>query len=155
MTAHRLVGECTTMSAGLRYVTTWGPEGLVERDHLNNGAVDGRAIYQFDAEGNVLHRVDSNGQVQDSYQFDGFGKLLKRCNVTGTEIATYLADPYGYKGKYGYYTDSNVVNTGTTQAPNLVEYSTGLIYCWHRYYDPDAGGGSTVIRFGTRRIELV
>jgi len=33
------------------------------------------------------------------------------------------AQPFGYKGQYGYYTDG----------------ATGLVYCIHRYYDPNTG----------------
>ena len=68
----------------------------------------------YDAIGNVAQRLDATGQVKSADQYDAWGNL-----VAGGDAS----DPYGYKGKFGYYAD----------------HETGLVLCTHRYYDPIAG----------------
>ena len=52
--------------------------------------------------------------VKSTDQYDAWGNLLAGGDAS---------DPYGYKGKFGYYTD----------------HETGLVLCTHRYYDPIGG----------------
>ena len=68
----------------------------------------------YDAIGNVAQRLDATGQVKSADQYDAWGN-----SVAGGDAS----DPYGYKGKFGYYAD----------------HETGLVLCTYRYYDPVAG----------------
>ena len=89
-------------------INTWGPYGLLVRN------TDEQEVwYQFDTQGNVVHRLDEDGVVLSTDSYDPWGKQL-----TGD-----TTDPYGYEGQCGYYTD----------------HETGLILCTHRYYDPELG----------------
>ena len=91
--------------------TTWGPNGLADR-YVN--ATGTKVYYQCDPLGNVIQRLDENNNVLSTSSYDSFGN---------TNITTMGGDPFGYKGKFGYYTD----------------VETGLILCQHRYYDPATG----------------
>jgi len=62
----------------------------------------------------VLHRLDAKGDIRSSDLYDAYGKRL---------AGNPAADPYGYKGQFGYYTD----------------HETGLVLCTLRYYDPRTG----------------
>jgi len=90
---------------------TWGPTGLLNRTNLQTH----REIwYLFDALGNVAQRTDATGNVVSADQYDAWGNL-----ISGDDEQ----DPYGYNGRFGYYTD----------------HETNLILCTLRYYDPEAG----------------
>ena len=94
-------------------VNTIGTTGLISRQ---TGSMSGNPVYYlFDPLGNVLHRLDGDGDIVSSDIYDAWGKREYSDDLTG--------DPYGYKGQYGYYTDQE----------------TGLILCTHRYYDPETG----------------
>jgi RHS repeat-associated protein len=69
--------------------------------------------YTFDAQGNVVQR------------FDGYGNVLTSRMYTahGTMVGKAVADPFGYGGQWGYYTDTE----------------TGLQLLTFRYYDPNVG----------------
>jgi RHS repeat-associated protein len=90
-----------------------GAAGLVTR-----GALD----YLCDPLGNVALRLNANGNVLSADLYDAWGVWKGSWAADGTALAQ-PADPYGYKGQYGYYTD----------------VETGLILCTHRYYDPAVG----------------
>ncbi len=87
----------------------FGPTGLFSRQ-TNTGSV----YYAFDPQGNVTQRVDSDRQVLSSSIFDAHG--------VGQSTST-APDPFGYRGQFGYYTDTE----------------TGLQLLGHRYYDPGTG----------------
>jgi len=70
-------------------------------------------FYSFDSEGNVSQRSNSSGIVLSTYLFAAHGSILSGA----------LNEPFGYKGQFGYYTDSE----------------TGLQILTHRYYDPANG----------------
>ncbi|HEY3377485.1 MAG TPA: RHS repeat-associated core domain-containing protein [Armatimonadota bacterium] len=93
------------------HFTVWGPSGLLARA---TPLARQQSWYLFDILGNVAQRLDTSGQVQSTEQYDAWGNLLADGDAS---------DPFGYKGKSGYYTD----------------HETGLILCTHRYYDPAAG----------------
>ena len=91
--------------------TTWGPNGLADR---YTNATGTKVYYQCDPLGNVIQRLDINNNVISTSSYDSYGN---------TNITAMGGDPFGYKGKFGYYTD----------------VETGLILCLHRYYDPATG----------------
>jgi RHS repeat-associated protein len=113
--------------ATLHALTTWGAKGLVQRDLYAEGTPVAEVIYQFNPQGDVLHRLNGAGAITDTYQFDSWGRLLDHHDGDDDPAADPLAlaedDPYGFRGQYGYYTDAE----------------TNLILCMHRYYDPEAG----------------
>lgn len=84
------------------------PDGLVARQ---SGGV--WTYYDFDPQGNVLHRLNSSGPVTSTTGYDAYGALTSGA----------AGDPFGYNGRWGYYTDAE----------------TGLCYCQNRYYDPAKG----------------
>jgi RHS repeat-associated protein len=90
-------------------VNIFGHTGLLARDDAR-----GRTYYQFDATGDVLQRLDEDGDVRSTDRYDAQGNRLN-----GGETG----DPFGYKGLNGYYTDAE----------------TGLVLCTYRYYDPSLG----------------
>jgi len=71
-------------------------------------------FYTFDERGNVCQRTGSTGAAVSSEVYDSYGSR------TGTAAQ---ADPFGYRGQAGYYTDPE----------------TGLLLCTHRFYDPGNG----------------
>jgi RHS repeat-associated protein len=87
---------------------TFGADGLVSRN-----ATSASVFYGFDSEGNVSQRSDSTGAVLSNHLFSAHGSVL-----SGTP-----AEPFGYKGQVGYFTD----------------VETGLQLLTHRYYDPTTG----------------
>ncbi len=88
---------------------TFGPAGLLSRS-----AGGSSLYYTFDQQGNVAQRLDGSQNVLTSDLYDAFG--------AGASSGT-PTDPFGYEGKFGYYTDR----------------ATGLILCTYRYYDPASG----------------
>ncbi|OPZ86634.1 MAG: tRNA3(Ser)-specific nuclease WapA precursor [bacterium ADurb.Bin429] len=88
-----------------------GPDGLI---------AFGETYYQFDPEGNVVHRLDADGDLVNTSVYDTWGVATNKLPDGQTATVT---DPFGYKGQAGYYTD----------------HETGLILCTHRYYDPALG----------------
>jgi len=102
------IGELNS-SGAVTAVNTFGAGGLLSR-HTSAGSV----FYQFDPQGNVAQRLDSNQNVLTTFVFDAYGTELSGGNT---------GEPWGYGAQVGYNTDSE----------------TGLILCTHRYYDPGAG----------------
>ncbi len=88
-----------------------GPDGLI---------AFGETYYQFDPEGNVVHRLDADGELVNTSVYNAWGLAT---NVLPDGDPATVTDPFGYKGQVGYYTD----------------HETGLILCTHRYYDPALG----------------
>jgi RHS repeat-associated protein len=87
----------------------------------------GRRYYLYDGEelvcelneaGNAVHLLNDNGYATSHLVYDAWGQLMSGSNPT----------PYGYKGQWGYYTDTE----------------TGFLLLTHRYLDPAVG------RFWTR-----
>ena len=66
--------------------------------------------------GSTTQLANSTGSVTDSYLYDSFGNVL---------LDTAAANPFRYKGKFGYYLDA-----GDTLA----------VYLRARYYSPAIGG---------------
>jgi len=106
------VGEYSSSGQAMAY-NTFDADGLVLR-YVNGSSTGYFIFYTFDERGDVAQRTDSTGAVQSSDLYDAYG--------TRTSTAAQ-ADPFGYEGQFGYYTDT----------------SLGLILCTHRYYDPSNG----------------
>lgn len=87
---------------------TFTSQGLVSR-RVSSVSV----LYVFDPEGNVAQRTDSSASVLSDHLF----------NVHGTSLNTTLTEPFGYRAKFGYYTDNE----------------TNLQLLTNRYYDPATG----------------
>jgi RHS repeat-associated protein len=87
---------------------SFGAAGLVSR---RTGSTS--VFYVFDSEGNVSVTTDASGNVVSSYLFSAFGASLGASQT----------DPFGYKGQFGYYTDTE----------------TGLHLLTYRYYDSNSG----------------
>ena len=79
--------------------------------------------YAFDNFGNIMHRLNSKGNVSSSDLYDAWGNL-----ISGGDSS----DPYGYDAEAGYYTD----------------HETGLQFLTYRYYDPSLGRFITPDRIG-------
>ncbi len=119
-----LLCELQAVNGALRVsaVYTWGPTGLLARTAVAyNGAspVGAPTWYLFDPNGDVAARLDGAGNAHPGALYDAWGNVIQ---------GTPSADPVGYRGQAGYYTD----------------VETGLILCTHRYYDPAAGRWLTV-----------
>jgi len=140
---NRLIAHGSTLSAGYRgdglrgwkqtssgrtYFLYDGTEPVVELDSggsiiatntfTSRGLLSRRVgtasvLYTFDSEGNVAQRIDSTASVLSNHFFKAYGDGLN-----GT-----LTEPFGYRAKFGYYTD----------------IETGLQLLTNRYYDPQAG----------------
>lgn len=95
-------------SAGVTATNTFGAAGLVSR---RTGSTS--VFYNFDSEGNITQRSDSTGTVLSNHIFSAHGAALG-----GT-----LSDPFGYKARFGYYTDSDM----------------GLLLLALRHYSPNSG----------------
>jgi len=87
---------------------TFTAQGLVSR-RVGTASV----LYTFDSEGNVAQRMDSSASVLSDHLFRAYGDA-----VNGS-----LTEPFGYRAKFGYYTDTE----------------TGLQLLTNRYYDPQTG----------------
>ncbi len=103
----QLIGQQTGEDAVIPIVT--GAVGLISF---------GDTFYFCDPDGNVIQRLDDQGVLQSTTLYDAWGQPL---------AGDSPADPFGYKGQVGYYTD----------------LETGLILCTHRYYDPERGAWLT------------
>ena len=110
----QIVNEFNT-TGEITAVNTWGPVGLIERRDAR-----GDVFYQLDMGGNVVQRLNRDNTVRSTDSFDAYGN---RIQIDGDNAVVDAKDPFGYRAKYGYYTDAE----------------TGLILCLHRYYDPAAG----------------
>jgi RHS repeat-associated protein len=106
------VSELNSSSAVIA-TNTFGANGLVS---WRTGSAS--VFYSFDSEGNVAQRSDSSVNVLSNHLFSAHGVIL-----SGT-----LNEPFGYKARFGYFTDTE----------------TGFQLLTHRYYD------STIGRFLTR-----
>ena len=98
----------------------WGATGL---------NMSSFAAYEFDPQGNAVG-IDVSGTHLATAMYDGYGQFLGSSGgyqggnpPNPTSLFGTYADPIGYKGQYGYFTDQE----------------TGLIYCQNRYYDPHLG----------------
>ncbi|MCA1568615.1 MAG: RHS repeat-associated core domain-containing protein [Acidobacteria bacterium] len=97
-------------SGALTATNTFGAHGLVSRYRNSFGS---RIFYTFDAQGSVAQRLDLYGNVLTSRSYTAHGQM----------VGKGVADPFGYKAQWGYYTDTE----------------TGLLLLTHRYYDPSTG----------------
>jgi len=95
-------------SSTVTATNTFGAHGLVSRREGNTSV-----FYSFDSEGNVAQRSDDQGTVLSNHLFSAHGSSLNGA----------LSDPFGYKARFGYYTDNE----------------TGLQLLTRRYYDPSSG----------------
>ncbi|HEY3039307.1 MAG TPA: RHS repeat-associated core domain-containing protein [Pyrinomonadaceae bacterium] len=86
---------------------SFGAAGLVSRRSSTS------VFYTFDSEGNVSQRSDASGVVLTNHLF----------SAHGSSLSGVLAEPFGYKAEFGYYTDTE----------------TGLQLLTHRYYDSITG----------------
>jgi RHS repeat-associated protein len=87
---------------------TFSVQGVVSR-RVSTVSV----LYSFDSEGNVSQRTDSTGAVFSNQLFAAHGM-----NLSGGS-----SDPFGYKARSGYYSDTE----------------SGLQLLTNRYYDPATG----------------
>jgi RHS repeat-associated protein len=88
---------------------TWGPTGLIGRGGMGTGGVD----YLYDLQGNAIQTVNaSTGALTANRTYTVFGQPQQP-----------VADPVGFGGQAGYYTDAE----------------TGFVLCTARYYDPTLG----------------
>lgn len=95
-------------SGSVTATNTFGASGLVSRQ-----AGSASVFYSFDSEGNVTQRTDAGGNILSNYLFAAHGVML----------SGPLSEPFGYKGRVGYYTDTE----------------TGLQLLTHRHYDSNTG----------------
>jgi RHS repeat-associated protein len=96
-------------AGALTAVNTWGSHGLLARRSGGSSV-----FYAFDPQGSVAQRLDAGANVLTSHMFDAHGVGLSTAPTS---------DPYGYKGQWGYYRDTE----------------TGLLLLTHRYLDVGAG----------------
>jgi RHS repeat-associated protein len=89
-------------------INTFGAAGLLSRR-----ANAQSTFYAFDPQGSVSQRSDAGGAVLSSHLFDAHGR----------EATAPSAEPFGYKARWGYYSDAE----------------TGLLLLTHRHYDPQKG----------------
>ena len=88
--------------------TSFAANGLSSRRTASTSV-----FYSFDSEGNLAQRSDDLGTVLSNSLFDSHGASL----------AGSFSEPFGYKAKFGYYTDSEAFLQLLTE----------------RYYDPAFG----------------
>ena len=74
---------------------------------------DGTTHYAFDPNGNVITRLDGDGNELTKDDYDAFGRRYYGMNT----------DPFGFQGQWGVLTDRE----------------DGLVLMTHRYYDPAQG----------------
>jgi RHS repeat-associated protein len=98
------------------YGYLWGANGVVMQGGWFNAM-----SYGFDPDGNVSARFDQTGELDVDF-YDAYG-LLQPVPAQFYYTANNAADPIGYKGQNGYYTDPE----------------TGLICLPCRYYCPVTG----------------
>jgi len=140
---NRLIAHGSTLSAGYRgdrlrawketssgriYFLYDGTKPVVELDSAgsviatnsftSSGLVSRRVgtasvLYAFDSEGNVAQRIDASASVLSNHLFRAYGDALNGS----------FSEPFGYRAKFGYYTD----------------IETGLQLLTNRYYDSQAG----------------
>ena len=131
----KLLAEISGADSTLQAFNTWGPTGLIARDTYDAAAAASNkwktVAYLCDPLGNVSQRISvQNNLLLSTYQFDAYGNLIRNLNGYGVNVLDAngkpiidTSDPYGYKGKYGYYNEPSI----------------GLILCTNRYYDSSVG----------------
>jgi len=118
----------------VRATNTFGADGLISR-HLSKpytgfpnpmGGYFYTFFYAFDERGNTVQRV-FGGMISSSRMSDAYGATTEVVNVLPVPGKNAgpppILDPFGFGGKWGYYTDEE----------------TGLVLCTFRYYDPRTG----------------
>ncbi len=117
-TAGRLAKELngTTLLATFIYDSRGVPTSVVVGDPSQGGTT--RYYYVYNAHGDVVALVDTNGTVQASYSYDAFGNL-----TSSSENLSGWSNPYRFDGA------------------ELVRYDpeTGLYWMRVRAYDPTLG----------------
>jgi RHS repeat-associated protein len=133
--------DFNTQDNGVLYLC--GPTGLImEFDRFTNaGTNDPGRTFLYDPEGNCVSSTSGanytdNGlfafAAESPVLYDGYGVPVQMGWTTGgsnplpTVTNRTTSQPFQYKGQYGCYTDG----------------TSGLIYCQHRYYDPNTGRGT-------------
>lgn len=91
---------------------------------------DGSLSYIYDAAGNPIEHIDSNGAVH-YYQQDQYGSTRLLTDGTGSVSATFTFDPYGNLTAKTGTADTLLRWNGQAQ-----DADTGLYYLRARYYDP-------------------
>jgi len=86
----------------------------------------GATHYVFDLKGNVAQYAYANGEFNNA-DYDAYG--LNYVNSQGHLVPIPLNEPWGFGAQWGYYTDGETQNTG--------EGISALVFCGHRYYDPN------------------
>jgi|GEM_PF-4884815 len=104
----------------------WGPTGpVLEYSTQLNITL----AFTYDPQGSLVSRIHKfsygyglHGRPYDGARlYDAYGKELWPVAGMSDEETSYV--PFRWKGQAGYISD----------------YQTGLVYCWHRYYDPNIG----------------
>ena len=130
--------DFNTQDNGVLYL--YGPTGLImEFDRFTNaGTNDPGRTFLYDPEGNCVSSTSGanytdNGlfafAAESPVLYDGYGAPVQMGWTTGgsnplpTVTNRTTSQPFQYKGQYGCYTDG----------------TSGLVYCAHRFYDPNVG----------------
>jgi RHS repeat-associated protein len=115
----QIVAELPSGSTTGAIPWTWGPTGLIGRGGVGSpGGRGGPASppgenYLYDLQGNAIQTVNaSTGALTANRTYTVFGQPQQP-----------VADPVGFGGQVGYYTDAE----------------TGFVLCTARYYDPTLG----------------
>lgn len=92
-------------------LNVFAPDGLIARKEGSTWT-----YYTFDAQGNVVHKLNSSNQPTAARLLDAWGQGVE------TTLPRNI-DPWGYNAKWGYYYDRE----------------TSLYYCQNRMYDASTG----------------
>ncbi|MEQ1821934.1 MAG: RHS repeat-associated core domain-containing protein [Fimbriimonadaceae bacterium] len=92
-------------------LNVFAPDGLIARKEGSTWT-----YYTFDAQGNVVHKLNSSNQPTAARLLDAWGAGVE------TTLPRNI-DPWGYNAKWGYYYDRE----------------TSLYYCQNRMYDASTG----------------
>ena len=102
----------------------YGPTGLVaefDRFGYNSRTLIFDPQGSFVSSSNGAYVQQNNGIMEGTSAFPSGRPPPPNASPAVQNLAT--SQPFQYKGQYGYYTDG----------------ASGLIYCQHRYYDPNTG----------------
>ena len=95
-----------------------GIGGLIANSPFSKGGGGGFYFYNYDANGNVINLIDSEGETAAHYEYSPFGKTIS---------------------KIGYYAETNKFRFSTKRFEEVGE----LYYYGFRYYKPKTGNWLT------------
>lgn len=113
--------------------------------------------YGYDSLGNLTHREDKLGNVNESFDYDGLNRLHSRevVSASGTADANYEYDLYGNVtnkpgvGSYEYssYTSEGACDGNEEYAnpgPHAVREAGGNVYCYDEFGNQIRGAGRSI-----------